>query len=149
MRRVGIIACLAVALSIPVGIGLGASDASASVVFESPYTFEQTFGTALRLIRVDLGFKVTEKDVENGFLLFEYRSPESGKKATQGSIELVNRKSGVQVAVQLPAMPQYHEQMILDALTKKLATEHGEPPKKSAPPPPADGGTDDAAGSDG
>ena len=88
MRRLPPIALLLVALAAPVAIGLGARDASASVAYESPYTFEQTFGTALRLVRVDLGFKLVEKDVANGYLLFEYRSPESGSRVTQGSIEV-------------------------------------------------------------
>ncbi|XYH99929.1 hypothetical protein ACMHYB_09290 [Sorangium sp. So ce1128] len=139
MRRLPPIALLLVALAATVAIGFGVRDASASVAYESPYTFEQTFGTALRLVRVDLGFKLVEKDASNGYLLFEYRSPESGSRVTQGSIEVVNGNAGVHVAVQLPAMPQYHEQVLLDGLVKKLAAEHGDPPKK-APPPPADAG---------
>ncbi|WP_437578655.1 hypothetical protein [Sorangium sp. So ce887] len=139
MRRLPSIALLLAALAVPLASGLGARPASASVAHESPYTFEQTFGTALRLVRVDLGFKIVEKDVSNGYLLFEYRSPESGGRVTQGAIEVVSGRAGVHVAVQLPAMPQYHEQVLLDALVKKLASEHGDPPKK-APPPPVDAG---------
>jgi hypothetical protein len=64
-------------------------------------------------------------------------------------MELVRGKSGVHVAVQLPAMPQYHEQMIIDALAKKLASEHGEAPKKPKPaPPPGDAGAPDGASAD-
>jgi methionine synthase II (cobalamin-independent) len=33
-----------------------------------------------------------------------------------------------------PAMPRYHEQMIVDALVKKLKDEHGEAPEKARPP---------------
>ncbi|XXX78808.1 hypothetical protein WMF30_08530 [Sorangium sp. So ce134] len=138
MRRLPSIALLLVALAVPLASGLGARRASASVAYASPYTFEQTFGTALRLVRVDLNFKIVEKDVASGYLLFEYRSPESGGRATQGAIEIVNGRAGVHVAVQLPAMPQYHEQVLLDALVKKLAAEHGDPPKQA--PPPADAG---------
>ncbi|AUX40113.1 hypothetical protein SOCE26_015100 [Sorangium cellulosum] len=144
MRRLPPIALLALALALPAAIGLGGGDASASVAYESPYTFDQTFGTALRLVRVDLGFKIVEKDVANGYVLFEYRSPESGGKATQGSIEIVNGGAGVRVAVQLPAMPQYHEQVLLDGLVKKLAAEHGDPPKKAPPPPPSGSAPPDA-----
>ncbi|AUX20570.1 hypothetical protein SOCEGT47_010420 [Sorangium cellulosum] len=139
MRRLPPIALLVLALAVPVGIGLGGGEASAGVAYASPYTFDQTFGTALRLVRVDLGFKIVEKDPAAGYLLFEYRSPESGGKATQGAIEIVDGRAGVHVAVQLPAMPQYHEQVLLDGLVKKLVAEHGDPPKK-APPPPADAG---------
>ncbi|MGK3996642.1 hypothetical protein [Sorangium sp. So ce1024] len=136
MRRLSPIALLVVALAAPAVVSFGARDASASVAYGSPYTFEQTFGTALRLVRVDLGFKIVEKDVSSGYLLFEYRSPESGSRVTQGAIEIVNGRAGVHVAVQLPAMPRYHEQVLLDALVKKLIAEHGDPPRKSPPPPP-------------
>lgn len=144
MRRLCALALVVLALGAPLAIALSAGDASASVAYTSPYTREQTFGTALRLVRVDLGLKITEKDVENGYVLFEYSSPESGKRVTQGAIEIVDGKRGVHVAVQLPAMPQYHEQVLLDALIKKLAAEHGEPPKKREPPPPPDAGADGA-----
>ncbi|WP_437761273.1 hypothetical protein WMF27_05660 [Sorangium sp. So ce281] len=150
MRRFPSIALAAlVALAVPVASGLGERHASASVAYESPYTFEQTFGTALRLVRVDLGFKLVEKDVSNGYLLFEYRSPESGGRVTQGAIEVVDGRAGVHVAVQLPAMPQYHEQVLLDGLVKKLTAEHGDPPKKApagggAPPPDAGASSPDS-----
>lgn len=146
MRRLATALLLALAIAAPVAIGLRAGVASASVSYDSPYSFEQTFGSALRLVRVDLGLKITEKDPDSGYFLFEYTSPESGKRVSQGSIEIVDRKGTVHVAVQLPSMPQYHEQVILDALVKKLAAEHGEPPPKKpdppAPPPPADAGAD-------
>jgi hypothetical protein len=126
---------------------LESTDASAAVAYESPYTFDQTFGTALRMVRVDMGLKITEKDLENGYILFEYKSPESGSRSSNGSIEVVRGKQGVHVAVQLPAMPKYHEQVIVDALVKKLASEHGEPPKKPKPAPPvADAGTGEPDG---
>ena len=147
MRRIATALLLAVALAAPLALGIG--DAGASVSHDSLYTFDQTFGSALRLVRVDLGLKITEKDLANGYLLFEYTSPESGKRVTQGSIEIVDRKGAVHIAVQLPAMPQYHEQVILDALVKKLAAEHGEPPRKEpakpAPAPAEDAGADGGA----
>jgi hypothetical protein len=127
-------------------VSLFASHASASAAHESPYTFEQTFGTALRLIRVDLGLKITEKDIENGYLLFDYTSPESGRRVHPGSIEVVRGQEYVHVAVQLPALPSYHEQMIVDALARKLVAEHGDPPKKPRPAPPPSG--DDAGAGD-
>lgn len=103
-------------------------DANASVAYTSGYSFEQTYGTALRMVRVDMGFKVIEKDKDLGYILFEYSSPESGKRVTNGSIEIIETKSGSNVSVQVPAMPRYHEQMLIDALTKKLENDHGAPP---------------------
>jgi hypothetical protein len=134
---------LVATLAGPAWIGLGVPDVQASVAHASPYTFEQTFGSALRLIRIDLGCSITEKDVENGYLLFDYTSPESGSRVHHGSVEVVRGKPGSHVTVQLSTLPRYHEQMIVDALAKKLAAEHGAPPSPPPPPaPPGDAGTD-------
>jgi len=58
-----------------------ASPASAKGAYDSAYGFDRTWNAGLRLVRVDLGLKVTEKDDANGpDLLFDYKSPESGQK---------------------------------------------------------------------
>lgn len=146
MRKLAGAILLAAALVAPAYVALGSGDASANVGYESPYTFEQTFGSALRLVRVDLGCKVTEKDADNGYMLFEYTSPESGKRQHRGSIEVVRNKKGTLVSVQLSSLPQYHEQMIVDALAKKLHAEHGDPPRvRPAPVEREDAGAGDAA----
>lgn len=132
MRRLAKALVVLAVLMIAAAIELPALEARASVAYASPYTFEQTFGSALRLVRIELGCVITEKDVENGYLLFDYTSPESGSRVHHGSVEVVRGKPGSHVSVQLPTLPQYHEQMIVDALVKKLAAEHGAPP---APPP--------------
>ena len=141
MRRFLSRLVLAAALALPALVIFRAGDAGASVSYDTPYSFEQTYGTAMRLIRVDLGCIITEKDPANGYLLFEYTSPESGSRVHRGSLEIVRGRESTHVAVQLPTLPQYHEQMILDALTKKLTAEHGSPPAKPRPSPaPVDGG---------
>jgi hypothetical protein len=150
MRRLVHVLLLATALTAPAFVALHSQEAYASVAYESPYTFEQTFGTALRLVRVDLGCKITEKDADNGYLLFDYTSTESGKQVHHGSVEVVRLRQGARVSVQLPSLPRYHEQMVVDALARKLVAEHGEPPAHDkAPSPPsdtdADGGTGDAS----
>ena len=144
MRRLLSKLVLAAALALPALVIFRAADASAGVAYDTPYSFEQTYGTAMRLIRVDLGCIITEKDAANGYLLFEYTSPESGTRVHRGSLEIVRGRESTHVAVQLPTLPQYHEQMILDALNKKLGTEHGSPPPKPkpSPAPVVDGGTD-------
>jgi hypothetical protein len=50
----------------------------------------------------------------------------------------------VRVVVQIPQMPGYHEQVLVDQLARKLRNEYGDPPKKPppAPPPPKDAGPD-------
>ena len=116
--------------------------ADARSTFESPYGYARTWNAALRLVRVDNGWKVTEKDDANGYLLFDYKSPENGK-TTPGSLELVrsSRPDGsVSVLVQLAQMPHYHEQVILDALAAKMRREYGDPPAPGSPVEPLDAG---------
>lgn len=128
------------------GLGL-VGEADAKATFDSAYTLQQTYNAALRLIRVDMGLKVTERDPDAAYLLFDYKSPESGTRVVPGAIELVKSGQSVKVIVQLPQMPRYHEQVMVDSLAKKLANDYGDPPRRpSAPPPPPaeDGGTDAA-----
>jgi hypothetical protein len=112
-----------------------ASPASAKSAYDSAYGFDRTWNAGLRLVRVDLGLKVTEKDDANGYLLFDYKSPESGQKPVPGSMEFIKGKDGsVRVVVQIAQMPGYHEQVLVDNLQRKLRTEYGDPPKKAPPP---------------
>lgn len=106
------------------------TDANARTAFQSSYTLDQNYGSALRMIRVDMGLKVTEKDPESAYIMFEYKSNESGQKVTPGSIEMVPQQGAVQVIVQLPQMPQYHEEVMANSLRKKLQQDHGDPPKR-------------------
>ena len=69
---------------------LVASDASAKGTYESLYGYERTWNAAFRLVRVDQGLKITEKDEGVGYIFFEYKPP-AGGKASHGSIELVRR----------------------------------------------------------
>ncbi len=120
--------------------------ADAKSAYDSPYGFARTWTAALRMVRVDLGYKVVEKDESNGYLLFEYRSPESGSKATSGSMEFIKARDDheVKVVVQLPQMPRFHEQVLLDELVRKMRDEYGDPPVHKDPPPASspDAGTD-------
>ena len=125
------------------------SAASAKASLESPYGIERTWNAALRLVRVDNGWKIEEKDEASGYLLFDYRSPES-PKPSPGSIELIRGREGtsvVGVLVQLSQMPHYHEQMLLDALSSKMRREYGDPPVAKRARPgfddgPVEAGTD-------
>jgi hypothetical protein len=118
------------ALVVVAAIAVTAPGADAKSAYESPYGYDRTWNAALRLVRVDNGWKVTEKDDQSGYLLFEYRSPEN-TKTTPGSLELVRGAGSeypVSVLVQLPQMPHYHEQVLLDALASKMRREYGDPP---------------------
>jgi hypothetical protein len=101
--------------------------ASAKASFESPYTLTQTYNAALRLVRVDLGLTVTERDPSAAYILFDYKSTESGRRTAAGSIEMLEAGRTVKGVVQLGQMPRYHEQVMSDALAKKLRDEYGEP----------------------
>lgn len=153
MARVGrpvlSIALCAALVGIPAAWLLGSSDVRARTSYQSPYTLEQNFSSALRLVRVDMGWKVTERDPEAAYLLFEYKSSESGGRVTSGSIEMVRQSDNVQVIVQLPQMPQYHEEVLATSLRKKVQNDHGDPPRqRPSQPARPDGGTDGSPGGD-
>jgi hypothetical protein len=101
---------------------------------ESPYTLAQTFGAALRLLRVDLGMEVTEKDADAAYLLFRYQLLEDPKRAISGAIELIELPNHVKIIVKIPQLPETHERLVRDRLTKKLRDEFGAPPKRTEPP---------------
>jgi hypothetical protein len=141
------------AVVVSCAIALTAGHASAKSIYSSPYGYDRTWNAALRLVRVDQGWKVTEKDDQNGYLLFEYQSPTDKKKSYAGTLELVRGKdedSGVSVLVQLPSMPQYHEQVLLDQLAQKMRREYGDAPLHSKPTPTVpDGGAEGGPAPDG
>ncbi len=117
------------------------------------HRYEQVWSAAVRMVRVDLRFPVTDQDEAIGYVLFEYRDRGRGHP---GSIELVrvaeDGRDKVKVVVKIPAMPSYIEQMMLDRLARKLLEEFGEPPappRRPDPPadePPADDDGEDADG---
>jgi hypothetical protein len=123
---------------------LGARTVDAKTAFDSPYTLAQTYNAALRLVRVDLGFKVNERDPAAAYVMFDYKSNLAGDRVVPGSIEMLDAQSTVKVIVQLPQMPRYHEAVLSDALRKKLRDEYGEPPKRTADT--ADAGSDSPFG---
>jgi hypothetical protein len=147
-----LIAYGAVTLALAAGLALGSHDARAKSAYDSAYGFDRTWNAGLRLVRVDLNLKVTEKDEANGYMLFDYKSPESGKPVP-GSMEFIRAKDtgAVRVVVQIPQMPGYHEQVLVDGLARKLRNEYGDPPKRPVPSPkdPKDAGAPESGASDG
>lgn len=138
-------ASICVALALGASLALPLEEASAKSSYESSYGYDRTWNAGTRLVRVDLGLKITEKDEGAGYLLFDYVSPESGKKAVPGSMEFIRSKDAgaVRVVVQIPQMPGYHEQVLVDALARKLRSDYGDPPRRpSGLPAPKDAGTD-------
>ena len=96
------------------------------------HTYEQVWGAAIRLIRVDQGYPIKDRDQSVGYFLFDYKDD---GRMYPGSVELVRIADqgggSIRVVMQIPAMPSYIERMLLDKLQKKLVDEYGEP----APPP--------------
>jgi hypothetical protein len=111
-------------------------EAYAKVEGDSPYTLNQTFGAALRLLRVDLGLEVTEKDPEASYLLFHYRLLEDPKRVIDGAIELIALPNRVKIIVKIPQLPESHERLLRDRLVRKLRDDFGEPPRRPEPKPP-------------
>jgi hypothetical protein len=119
-------------------LGLSSS-AEARVSGEVSYSYSQTWQAAVRLVRVDLGCPISDRDEDMGFMLFEYRN---AGRSYPGSVEVVRTtdERGVErirVTVQVPAMPSYVERMIFDRLTRKLREDFGEARSPRRPQPPA------------
>jgi hypothetical protein len=115
--------------------------ALAKAQMDSPYSYRQTFGSALRLIKVDLAFTVTEVDAAWGYVMFEYVSPDSGTRKNRAALQLVESESAgtVQVGLQIGQMPSFHEELLLEKLKQKLTDEHGAPPDRTRKKDPDEG----------
>jgi hypothetical protein len=151
VRRTGPLTVFALAALVVLGAILSSSPpAEARSAFESAYGFDRTYNAALRLIRIDMGLKITEKDDKTGYFVFDYKAADIGNKVSSGSIEFIRTKDAdgpVEVIVQLPQMPRYHEQVLVDSLIRKMRQDYGEPPERPKPAPApekpiGDGGTD-------
>jgi hypothetical protein len=128
----------------------GVATADAKAKHDSPYSYKQTFGSALRLLKVDLDAEVKEVNPKWGYLTFVYTTRESGKRKNRGSFSFVRLASDhvVQVSLQLPELPSYHEQLIMRKLRRKLVDENGEPPKHEKKPVDEDEDKDGDEGGD-
>jgi hypothetical protein len=142
---------VAMGLSVAAAIVLTGTPADARTSYDSAYGFDRTWNAAIRLVRVDMGLKLLEKDDSTGYMMFEYKAPGGGKPSS-GSMEFVRTRepeAPVRVVVQLPQMPSYHEQIMIDALVHKMRAEYGDPPMRPrapATPPVADAGPEGGEG---
>ncbi|MFV8756568.1 hypothetical protein ACNOYE_38980 [Nannocystaceae bacterium ST9] len=119
------------------------------------YPFEQVWPTAIRYLRVDRGYTVTDRDEEAGYVLFEF--PVDGEGRGNGSLEMFRTKDSsgresVSVSVSTGAGPIHLPNTLLDGLAAKVREERGQPappPPKDAPepPPPPEDGEDPDDGS--
>lgn len=113
------------------------------------YPFEQVWPTAIRYLRIDRAYKVTDRDEEAGYMLFEF--PLEGGRIGSGSVEMFatedpSGRASVSVAVNTGAGPVHLPNSILDGIAAKVRAERGQPvdpPKKEAPPPKQDDPNED------
>jgi hypothetical protein len=109
------------------------------------YGFTRVWNTAVRLVRIDFGSAITEKDKDSGYFLFEFTD---GAKQHAGSLELIRLQDGgvesVRVIVQIAALPAYVEQNLLDRLTRKLSAEYGPPMNTKSSATKVEGGKPEA-----
>jgi hypothetical protein len=121
------------------------NSATARVGGECEYSKAQTYSGALRYLRVDLGYEVTERDPDAAYLIFRYQVPGQNKETRTGTVEIVDADGHIKLFVQIPSMPEYHERVLRDGLVRKLHDEYGEPPPRPPPPeksPEGDAGSD-------
>lgn len=96
----------------------------AKVSSEVQYSLSQVYSGALRYLRIDLGYEITERDPDTAYLLFTFKAP--GKRDNSfGAIEMVKTEKQVRLVVNLPQLPSYHEAVLRDGLLKKLQEDYG------------------------
>jgi hypothetical protein len=108
------------------------------------YPREQVWPTAVRFLAVDERVKVTEKDAEAGYLMFELRDD---GKTFRGSLEVMtivrDGRSLVRFVLQIQDRPSWLELAMLERLERKLRAELGSPAPPPSKPPPAPPRSDD------
>lgn len=125
-------------------VGLLAISGPAAGRSEKTFAYERdaVWPTAVRFLIVDEKLKVTEKDAETGYALFELK--EEGK-TFRGSLEVmtvvVDGRTLTRFIIQIEDRPSWKEIAMMTRLEQKLRAEHGSP----SPPPtkkdkPPDGG---------
>ncbi len=115
--------------------------AAAKATQELAYRIDEVFSTAVRYVRVDRGCKITDKDAEAAFVMFE--CPVDEKKVSRGSVEVFRGTGkGESVRIQVTLSDESHgaELRMLELFERKLREERGVPreaPKPAPAPAPA------------
>ena len=120
--------------------------AGATAKSELAYRVEEAFSTAVRYVRVDRGCKITDKDPEAAYVMFE--CPADDKKVSRGSLEIFRTASGsregVRIQITLTDEPHGAELRMVELFERKLREERGAPreaPRPAPAPPSRDAGT--------
>jgi hypothetical protein len=132
------------ALVLAAGLALGARNADARSERTLAYQRDQAWPAAVRFIRVDAKLKVTEKDADAGYVLFEYVEE---KRTFRGSLELVevekDHRKLITFVMQIEDRPTWVEVELLTKLERKLREELGSPSPAPTPPKKKDEGKDE------
>ncbi|MBL0217322.1 MAG: hypothetical protein IPQ07_26025 [Myxococcales bacterium] len=106
------------------------------------YTRELVWPTAVRFLVVDEHVKVTDKDPDAGYVMFEIK--EEGH-TFRGSLEVMtvvrDKRTSVRFVLQIEDRPDWMEVSMLNRLERKLRSELGSPapaPTDPKEPPPKD-----------
>lgn len=115
------------------------------------YPIDHVWPTAIRYLRIDRGFEITDRDRDAGYLLFEF--PLEEKRIGSGSLEMfeavdASGRASVSISVNTGAGPVHLPNAILDGIAAKVRAERGQPappppPKQEEPPPKKDKPDDD------
>jgi len=106
------------------------------------YPRDQVWSPVVRFVAVDEHLKITEKDPDAGYVLFELRDE---GKTFRGSLEVMtidhDGRKETRFVIQIEDRPSWMELAMLGRLEKKLRTELGSPnpsptPKPTPPPEP-------------
>lgn len=110
------------------------------------YPMDHVWPTAIRYLRIDRGFEITDRDRDAGYLLFEF--PLEEKRIGSGSVEMFEAidaagRASVSIGVNTGAGPVHLPNSILDGIAAKVRAERGQPappppPKQEEPPPKKD-----------
>jgi hypothetical protein len=121
--------------------------ASAKSAVTVPYPFGEVWPAAIRLLRVDRGYVVREKDEASGYVLFDV--PEAGR-TYRAALELVatsdaEGRPATQILCSMSELPRHHENTLLERLQAKVRAERGVPaPPPRARPKSSDGGVSES-----
>lgn len=125
------------AIALTVGVG-GVAAARSDKTFAYPR--EAVWPTAVRFLVVDEKLKITERDAEAGYAIFELR--EEGK-TFRGSLEVmsvtVEGRTVTRFVIQIADRPSWMELAMLQRLEAKLRAEHGAPAPAPSKRPSGDG----------
>jgi hypothetical protein len=100
------------------------------------YARDSVWPTAVRFLVVDEKVKVTDKDADAGYVLFELRDE---GKTYRGSLEVMtvvrDKRTQVRFVLQIADRPEWMEVAMLNRLERKLKTELGSPSPLPVEPP--------------